>query len=147
MPVNKSIVVLAADVTNSTTTIADVTGLSFPVVAGGRYWFRFAINYTAALASTGSRWSINGPATSDLDFRSEYSLSTTTQTINEGLSAYDNPAAANLTSASTGSNMAVIEGFLTASADGTVIARFASEVAASAIVARAGSVVEYARVA
>lgn len=150
MPVFTNIVVLAADVTNNNgtpNTIQDVTGLSFPVVAGGRYWFRFVINYTAAALTTGSRWSINGPTTSDLDFRSEYSLSTTTRTINEGLSAYNTPAASNTDSAATASNMAVVEGFLTATADGTVIARFASEVAGSAIVARAGSVVEYARVA
>jgi hypothetical protein len=53
------------------------------------------------------------------------------------------PAASNATSAATGSNIAIIEGIIKPSGSGTVIARFASEVASSAIVAKAGSYVEY----
>lgn len=124
-------------------TIQDVTGLSFPVAAGQRYWFRFVIHYDAAATTTGSRWSINGPAVTDLNYSSQYSLTTTSVTINEGLAAYDNPAASNISSAATNSNMAIIEGFILPSASGTVIARFASEVAASAITALRGSMVQY----
>lgn len=146
-----NLVVLGADVTNANAvanTIADVTGLSFPVTAGETYFFRFTIQYTAAATSTGSRWSVNGPgAPTALRFRSEYSLTTTTRTLNDGLSAYDTPpAASNATSAATGANIAYIDGFITPSANGTVIARFASEVAASAIIARAGSILEWVRV-
>lgn len=142
-------VVLASDQTNNNgtaNTIQDVTGLSFSVVAGNTYWFRFMVMYTAAATTTGSRWSINGPATTLLIFKSEYSLTTSTRTINEGLSAYDTPAASNATSAATGSNHAWIEGFITPSANGTVIARFASEVISSAIVAKAGSVLHWQQV-
>lgn len=125
-------------------TIADVTGLSFAVAAGQRYWFRFVIHYDAAATTTGSRWSIDGPASpTDLNFSSEYSLTTTSKTVNTGLTAYDTPAAANASSAATGSNMAIIEGFILPSAAGTVIARFASEVTASAITALRGSFVQY----
>lgn len=145
-----STVVLASDVTNSNATantIADVTGLSFAVAAGNTYWFRFFIMYTAAATTTGSRWSINGPASPTLlIYKSEYSLSTTSRTINEGLSAYDSPAAASASSAATTSNCAWIEGFITPSALGTVIARFASEVSSSAIVAKAGSILHYQQV-
>lgn len=131
--------VLAASVTNNNAvanTIADVTGLSFPVSNGKRYGFRFQIVYTSAVATTGSRWSINGP-TATAHYRSEYSLSATSRTFNEGRTTYDSPAASNASSATTGSNMAVIEGVISPTADGNVIARFASEVAASAIVALA----------
>lgn len=124
-------------------TIADVAGLSFPVVSGQRYWFRFIIHYNAAATTTGSRWSINGPAVTDLNYSSQYSLTTTTVTINQGLSAYDTPAASNASSSVAGSNMAIIEGFILPSADGTVIARFASGVGASAITALRGSMVQY----
>lgn len=124
-------------------TMQDVTGLSFSVVAGQRYWFRFVIHYDSAATTTGSRWSINGPALTDLNYSSEYSLTTTSVTINQGLSAYDNPATSNASSAATGSNIAIIEGFILPSANGTVIARFASEVAASAITALRGSMVQY----
>jgi len=61
--------------------------------------------------------------------------------------AYDNPAASNATSAATGGNIAIIEGFIRPSANGTLIARFASEVANSAITAKAGSIVQYMAVA
>jgi len=145
-----STVVLASDVTNnnaSANTIADVTALSFAVVSGNTYWFRFFIMYTAALTATGSRWSINGPATPTLlIYKSEYSLTTATRTINEGLATYDVPAASNATSAATTSNIAWIEGFITPSANGTVIARFASEASSSAIVAKAGSILHYQQV-
>lgn len=136
-------VVLGSDVTNNNgtaNTIADVTGLSFPVTAGNIYWFRFIIRYTSAATTTGSRWSVSGPGSPTfLTYKSEYSLTSTSLTINEGLTAYDLPAASNATSAATAGNIAIIEGFIQPSANGTVIARFASEIASSAIVAKAGS--------
>lgn len=143
-------VVLAADVTNNNAvanTIADVTGLSFAVTAGETYWFRFVIQYTSAATTTGSRWTINGPAApTALRYTSTYSLTTTTGTINHGVAAYDSPAASNASSAATTSNVAVVEGYVTPSANGTLIARFASEVASSAIVAKAGSLLQWMRV-
>lgn len=142
-------VVLASNVTNnnsSANTIADVTGLSFPVEAGEYYWFRFVIMYTSAATTTGSRWSVSGPGSpTELRYRSEYSLTTTSKTINEGVSAYDIPAASNATSAATASNMAIIEGFIKPSSSGDLIARFASEVSSSAIVAKAGSIVFWSK--
>jgi hypothetical protein len=139
-------VTITADVTNNNATantIADVTGLSFPVTNGQRYWFRFVIQYTAAATTTGSRWTINGPTQTELRYKSEYSLTTTTNTVNEGVSAYDSPAASSASSAATASNIAIIEGFILPSADGNVIARFASEISSSAIVAKRGSFVQY----
>lgn len=143
----RSQTVLASDVTNNNATantIADVTGLSFAVTAGVRYYFRFVIRFTAAATTTGSRWSVSGPGSpTELSYESDYSLTTTTRTLNTGLGAYDLPAAANATSAATAGNTAIIEGFIKPSANGTVIARFASEVSSSAIVAKAGSFVEF----
>lgn len=138
-------VVLGSDVTNNNAvanTIANVTGLSFPVVAGTKYYFKFWINYTAAATSTGSRWAVNGPSLTSLTLKSVYSLAATTQTQNT-VTGYDLPAAANASSASTAGNWALLEGIIECSADGDVIARFASEVANSAIVAKAGSFVDY----
>jgi len=143
-------VVLTADVTNNNAvanTMQDVLGLSFPVVANTRTWFRFLIPYTAAAITTGSRWSINGPAVSFLAYRSEYGLTTTSRTANDGLAAYNLPALSNASSPATAGNLAEIEGIIVASASGTVVARFASEVASSAIVAKAGAYVEYGSLA
>jgi hypothetical protein len=138
-------VVLGADVTNNNAvanTIQDVTGLNFSVLANHTYYFWFYISYTAAIATTGSRWSINGPAFTRLSYMSEYTLTATTSTRNAELQAYNSPAACNATSV-VAQNKASIEGIITPSADGSVIARFASEVAGSAIVAKAGSVCYY----
>lgn len=137
--------VLGDDITNNNAvanTIADVTGLSFGVVTGQRYNFRFVINYTAAAITTGSRWSISGPAASELRYSSTYSLTTTSNTFNTA-AAYDLPAASSASSAVTTGNIAVIEGFVLPSADGTITARFASEIANSAIIAKRGSYVQY----
>ena len=141
-------VVLGSDVTNNNAvanTIQDVTGLSFAVVSGNTYVFEFNIIYTAAATTTGSRWSINGPASPTiLCYTSEYSLAATTTTRNANNISYDLPAASNATSAGTTTgNQANIYGIIRPSANGTVIARFASEVLSSAIVAKAGSVCYY----
>jgi hypothetical protein len=144
----QSSAVLAADVTNNNATantMQDVTGLSFPVTAGKKYKFQFCIQFTAAATTTGSRWSINGPG-GTMRYSSWYSLTATSETTNQGLNAHDLPAAANASSAATGANFATVEGFYEASSTGTVIARFASEISASAIVAKAGSVVYFQEV-
>lgn len=143
-----NLVVLSADVTNNNAvanTIADVTGLSFSVTAGEKYWFRAHCQYTAAATTTGSRWAMSGPA-GTWRYKSEYSLTTTTLTINEGVIAADSPAASNASSATTAGNNAIIEGFFEASATGTVVVRFASEITSSAIVAKAGSILQWVRV-
>ena len=121
-------------------TMTDVTGLSFAVLSGVTYEFEFFIIYTAGASTTGSRWSINGPSTTFLHYQSDYSLSTTSQTTNRGLSSYDVPSTANTSSAATGSNTAMIKGVIKPSANGTLIARFCSEISggAAAIVAKAG---------
>lgn len=143
-----SVGVLGADVINNNAianTIQDVTGLSFAVTAGKKYWFRFIIQYTSAATTTGSRWSINGPA-GTLRYGSRWTLTANTETVGaSGVSGYNLPAASNASSVAA-ANIATVEGFIEASADGTVIARFASEVAASAITAKAGSIVQFQEV-
>jgi hypothetical protein len=140
-------VVLGSDVTNNNAvanTIQDVTGLSFSVLSGKTYWFEFFVWYTAAASTTGSRWTINGPASPTLlNYESRYTLTNASETRNALLQAYDLPAASNATSSVTAANWAKIEGMIRPSADGTVIARFASEVSSSAIIAKAGSFVRY----
>jgi hypothetical protein len=137
---------ITSDVINNNAvanTIQDITGLSFPVTSGKTYWFKFIIAYTSPVATTGSRFSINGPATSALYFSLLNPSGTGTRIFEFGLTAYDTPAAASTASPSTLSSLAIVEGIATFSANGTLIGRFASEVASSAITAKAGSVVYY----
>lgn len=146
-----NIVVLASDITNNNATantIADVTGLSFSMTSGKLYLFDFYCYYTSAATSTGSRWAVNASAgtAANLSFTSEYSLTATTTTRNANVQAFDSPATSNATSASTGNNLATMKGVIRASTNGTLIARFASEVASSAIVCKAGSFVIYRQI-
>lgn len=139
-------VVLGTDVTNAdatANTLADVTGLSFSVVNGQTFWFRFSVIYTAAIATTGSRFTINGPATSMLAYTGQVVVGAGSITITNA-NALQLPAAANATSL-LGENMALLEGFIRPAADGTVQLQFASEVSSSAIVAKAGSLLTWMR--
>jgi hypothetical protein len=141
-----NIAVLAANVFNSNAvanSIADITGLSFPVVSGTRYEFEFRISYSVAATTTGARFSINGPAFSSLVYDSDVALGSTSETINRSQVAYDLPAAANGSAPSTLINQAWVYGVIVPSADGIVIARFASEVASSAVTALIGSRVKW----
>lgn len=141
-------VVLAADVTNNNVvanTLADVTGLEFLVEANLLYHFRFVLLYTAAAATTGARFSVNGPAKTTLTYTSE-TPSSTTAMIKSNNSDYNMPSAAGSASNAAGS-IGVVEGFVKPSSSGLLIARFASEVASSAVVVKAGSFVEYKVVA
>jgi hypothetical protein len=141
------VVILGTDVINNNAvanSIANITGLSFAVIAGKSYYFKFIINYSAAATTTGSRFSVSGPTTpTSLCYMSEYSLTATTTTRNANNITYDLPATSNATSGQLVGNNAIIEGFIIPSVDGTVTARFASEVANSAITAKAGSVLYY----
>jgi len=129
-----------ADVANSTTTPADITGLTYPVLNGKNYRFRAVIPYSSAATTTGSRFMTNGPAITKLNGTSTYTIDATTQTVNF-FTAHGVPAAANASSLATG-NVAIVEGEFTPSADGTFAIQFASEVGASAITALAGSTLE-----
>lgn len=145
---NLTTVVLASDVTNnnaSANTIADVTGLSFTATSWKTYYYRACVMYTAAATTTGSRWCVNH-AGGTLYGMSRYSLTTTSETLNHWVTAVDSPAASNATSATTGANIAIVEWFLVASSTWTFIIRFASEVSSSAIVAKAGSILQYQEV-
>jgi hypothetical protein len=141
-------VVLSADVAITdaiANVIKDVTGLSFPVNAGKTYYFKAFIEYESSATTNGSRWAVTGPTLTRLAIESKYSLAATTQTINQGVSGYDLPAAANATSLLVG-NTASIEGFITCSANGVVQIRAAQEVAAATITAKAGSVLQWQEV-
>ncbi len=141
-----NVVVLSTDQANSNAvanTIEDVTGLSFAVTSGETYWWRCTIAYTSAATTTGSRWTMSGPTTTLLNYTSKYTLTATTETTNYA-TAYAIPAASNATSLTAG-NVAVIEGVVTPSASGTMQVTHASEVAGSAVTAKAGSLCQWMR--
>lgn len=144
-----NLVVLASDVVNNNATantIADITGLSFSVVAGETYRFYAEVDITAAATTTGGRLSVSGPASpTRLSYRSVWPSTGSVDVVSNGLSAYDLPAAAAGSTAQTTGNIATIMGYITPSANGTVVLRFASEISSSAITAKAGSLLQWVR--
>lgn len=141
-------VILGSDVVNNNAvanTMQNVTGLSANLLANKIYYFKFVIYYTASATAVGSRWAVNADAglATNLSLTSEYSLTATTTTRNALIQGFDLPAASNNTSASTGNNMAILEGYFKPTADCIFIARFASRTAGATITAKAGSVLYY----
>lgn len=139
--------VLDKDVVNncaSADRMLSIPGLEFPVEAGTHtYFFRAVIIYTAAATTTGARFSIFGDAVwTTLMYQWEASLTTTSKTNGEGFTGYDSPSAANGSSAATGANFAIVEGFVVGTLqNATINVRVGSEVANSAITVKAGSFV------
>lgn len=138
-------VVMNANVTNATNSFADVTGLSFPVVAG-TYHFKFTIPYTSAATATGSKWSINGSvAATRLNYTCLWTKAATTNQIYNA-TAY-NTGSASSTSLTNG-NVCLIEGIAVFTSSGTIIARFSSELnsGSSTITALSGATVVYTKI-
>ena len=134
-------VVLTSDVSNNTTSFADVTGLSFSVTANITYHFRVVIYYTSAAAATGSKWSCNGPTFDFLSYVADYANAATTRTNYNG--ATYNVGTASLNSTTLNGLVATIEGLIIPNASGTLTITFGSEIASSAITAKAGSYLQY----
>ena len=112
------------------TALADVTGLSFAVTANKKYEFWATIKYSAAATTTGSAWSINGPA-GTVSLRVESGLTATTS-FNHWQNAV-NTLSASASSVYTSGNIAYVHGIVEPTASGTYIIRGATEVASSSI--------------
>jgi hypothetical protein len=142
-----TLITAPADVANSAAdTLADFTGLTYAVDAGDKYRFRAVCHFSADATTSGSRWTINGPAATaaSTGYSSTVSLTATTQTTNHGLAAVQLPAAASASSAATTGNIAIVEGYYTPSTAGTFAIQFAAE--AGTITGLKGSTLEIMKV-
>lgn len=54
---------IASNLTNTTTTLADMTGLALPVLAGGHYYYEFTGTYASSSTACFPAMGINGPST------------------------------------------------------------------------------------
>lgn len=131
-------VVLSGDLVSSVTALGDATGLSFAVSAGARYRFVYYVVFRSAALTTGIQLSINAPASTLLAYNADIPITATTRVLG-------NRRAVNVASTGTGVDvisvdlLAKLEGVIAPSASGSLILRFSSEVAASAVTIRAGS--------
>lgn len=142
-----SFVVLQDDVVNSNAvadTLEPVTGMSFDVVAGFTYWYKFMINFTASALTNGSRWTIDGPTATQFTVQVEWVNVSTSNNV-RNYTAYNEPTVASTNVARVDGNLARIEGFITPSEDGTVQLNFAAEEAGQPVTAKSGSFLQYMR--
>lgn len=128
---------VAANVANSTTAFADVTGLTMPVTSGVTYRFECPASYTTAASTTALQLAINGPAMTALDY------DVVTYTTATAVHAASQTALDTNTNPATGGGAtrlpARISGSFIPSANGTFAVRARSEVNASAVTVMRGS--------
>lgn len=138
-------VIITSNVTVTTTAYANVTGLQFSMTAGETYWFRFVIASTTVAGSTGYRYAVNSTATASYLSYLRIFPTGVASAVSYISKDYDSAEVATTASLTTGV-IATMEGVITASTSGTLVARHATEVAASTITTRAGSLVFYQRI-
>ena len=112
--------VLLTPKTATSTTLVDAA--SVPVLANVPYKFEIYGAFNTASNSFGTRWVIDGPATSILHYTSRYPISQTIQSVNQ-LTAYNMPASATGTSVD---GVFSFDGIIRATAAGSLALKFAS---------------------
>lgn len=134
---------LTADVSNNTTTIANVTGLSFPVAASTDYRMRCSLMYRSAATTTGIKVSVTGPATPTAvtGMFTTYVSAAAAATVQGGLfRAYDGGAASSGVDTINVDTPGVLDvTFRNGANAGTLQVRFNSEVGTSNVTIKAGS--------
>lgn len=133
-------VVLGSDVTNSTTSYADITGLTFPVLSGKNYEFESRVLWTCASTTEGAGFAVNGPTTTFLGYRAgagngDPTWGDTHHATYDAMAATSNSLA--------GGNLGEVAGIIRPSADGTVAMRLVSSVGGTAVVAKVGSTLRW----
>jgi len=132
----------ASQANTAVTTMVSVTGMSFAVVSGSRYWFRFMQPFNQSATTNGSRWWVTGPTTTSLNAVSRWTSSATAQSVFYG-ALIGTPPSATTTGLTVGS-FAVVEGMYVPSASGTVSLQFAASAATAGLVTcLAGGFVEW----
>lgn len=136
-----TVIRLDGDVVNSTTSFADATGLTFTSVPNADYLLEAFLVYTSAATTTGLNLALNGPA-SPAGVVGEWRVYTSaTAAVLRQFTAYNTGTASSGVLAAGSAQYAQFTGMLrTGATGGAVTLRFASEVAASAITLKAGSV-------
>jgi hypothetical protein len=134
---------LDVSITAVTTTLADVTGLSFPITAGSKYQFKVHLIVTTTAANTGFKCGINADvAVNSIYYYTHHNNGTTTGQFLFYSNSLDG---ASTNTGSFGTNrLSLIDGNLDASNTGTAIVRFGKSSAnAGTLTVKAGSFIEY----
>lgn len=142
-PIDRKLLV-TADVTNATTSFADITGLTCSVESGKDYNFLANIYHQTNATTTGARFGINGPTMTSMILAGIHQITASVTAATYGSSAavtaVDTAAVVETTGPGTNNFLAIISGWIKPSAGGTFAVRCQSEVAvASGLIVKAGS--------
>jgi hypothetical protein len=130
---------LAADVTNSTTTLANVTGLALALAANSTYQVDAQVMFQTAATTTGIRLTQTVPASATVvaQWNTPTSLTAVTAANQRAADAGAATTAIDAANANTLATASLL--VMTGATAGSLQIRFASEVAASNAVIKAGS--------
>jgi hypothetical protein len=133
-----------ADITNSTVTLADATGLAFPVASSNDYYFEFAVTFRSAALNTGITLAVNGPAApTSIVTMTDISTSLAARVLGAAR-AYNGTVGSTVIDTANADTMAFVSGVLRNGATaGALVLRFASSRGGTLVTVRAGSVVRY----
>lgn len=134
---------LGSNVTTTSGSLVDATGLSFSVESGATYYFRAVILHQSTSTAIGVALAHNGPALTSLAAMVIHPTSNTAfQQVQQ--TAYDaNIALSTSMSAANTNYVSISEGYITCSASGTFIVRFRAEVAGTQVQISANSSIDY----
>jgi hypothetical protein len=137
---------VGSDVTNATTSFADITGLTCPVISGRHYAFEAHLYHIENASTTGAQFGIGGVTMTGMRIQEIGSVipsvtASTMQTNTADVTAINTAAIVATASATTPSvNIAILSGWFNPSQTGTFAIRCASEVAvASGLIVKQGS--------
>jgi len=140
-----SSVTLTSDVTISAvnTSLADVTGLSFPITAGTSYRFRAELQVITSASGTGMKFAVNANAgVASIAYRA-ISVGSTAG-VQVFWSSFTLDSSTGVTTATVTNQYVTIEGLVTGNNNGTVIMRFGKMIAvAGSLTVKAGSILTY----
>ena len=138
-----TMVKLGSDVsTSSTACCVDATGLSFSISSGKLYHFKFLVRWDSTNVNRGIGLTLNGPTTTFLNYDVIYPTTRTAGVIHNN-NAYNLDITTGTTpgiGASPITSLAIVEGLIQPSADGTLIVRFQADNAAAPVTIRANSI-------
>jgi hypothetical protein len=127
----------SAQVTNSSSsTPTDITGMSFSLTSGRRYYFKFMVTYQTAATTTGVGFCFSAPAMTASNYKVEIrqsSAGTDQMYTNSVVNSLTTVLVSGSVVASSTDYIASVEGFCQPSADGTLQLRCRSEVNGSQI--------------
>lgn len=139
------LVVSGSDVTNATTSFADITGLTVALKAGLRYNFEAHLYHQTNATTTGAQYGVNhsGAATTLIAAAIQQITASVTAAAfgsSAAVTAVDTAAVVETTGPGAANFLAILSGFIIPTADGTFAVRCKSEVAvAGGLVTKVGS--------